>query len=131
MWAQAGRPIPCLGVAHADFFKGGIPITPPLEEEIEGKDYYGKVAEQIVEYYERTNEDPSLVPAILVDGFGLVAWGESPMSVARNVIYIEILAELAYGTLCLNPNRQSFSDVQVRRHFLPKRMLPNTARISR
>ncbi|MFP4353291.1 MAG: class II aldolase/adducin family protein, partial [Puniceicoccaceae bacterium] len=29
MWAQAGRPIPCLGFSHADYFCGEIPITPP------------------------------------------------------------------------------------------------------
>ncbi len=26
-WAQAGRPIPCLGTTHADHFRGPVPVT--------------------------------------------------------------------------------------------------------
>ncbi|MGA7343084.1 MAG: class II aldolase/adducin family protein, partial [Terracidiphilus sp.] len=32
-WAQAGRPIPCLGTTHADYFHGPVPVTEPLTEE--------------------------------------------------------------------------------------------------
>src|ERR1039457_6768598 len=28
-WAQAGRPIPCLGTTHADYFHGPVPVTEP------------------------------------------------------------------------------------------------------
>ena len=117
MWAQAGRPIPCLGVAHADFFQGEIPITSCYGEEIPEDEYYEKVAERIVEFYEKNDKDPSLVPAILVDRFGPVSWGESPMDAARNAVYIETLAELAYGTLVLNPELSPLPDGEIRRHF--------------
>ncbi len=117
MWAQAGRKIPCLGVAHADFFQGDIPITTPCEEETEEEQYYAKVGESIVGHYESTGADPTAVPAILVDRLGPVAWGDSPMDAARNAVYVEILAELAYGTLALNPDLQPLSDSDIRRHF--------------
>lgn len=117
MWAQAGRKIPCLGVAHADFFQGEIPITAPYEEEIDEESYYEKVGEQIVKHYEETGADPGLVPAILVDRLGPVTWGESPMDAARNAVYVEMLAELAYGTLSLNPDLQPLRDSDIRRHF--------------
>lgn len=117
MWAQAGRRIPCLGVAHADFFQGEIPITAPYEDEIDEESYYEKVGEQIVGHYEKTNEDPSLVPAILVDRLGPVTWGESPMDAARNAVYVEMLAELAFGTLQLNPDLGPLRDADIRRHF--------------
>src|ERR1039458_7504525 len=26
-WAQARRPIPCLGTTHADYFRGPVPVT--------------------------------------------------------------------------------------------------------
>ena len=29
-WAQACRPIPCLGTTHADYFHGPVPVTEPL-----------------------------------------------------------------------------------------------------
>jgi len=36
-WAQAEKPIPCLGTTHADTFHGPVPVTPGLNtEEIEG-----------------------------------------------------------------------------------------------
>ncbi len=125
MWAQAGRPIPCLGFAHADYFCGEIPITPPWEERADEEEYYRKVAEQIVEHYEKTGVDPNRVPAILVDRLGLVSWGATPMDAARNISYIELLAELAFGTLSLNPRCRSLSDAEVRRHFATNRTLPD------
>ncbi|MBC2601941.1 class II aldolase/adducin family protein [Puniceicoccus vermicola] len=117
MWAQAGRRIPCLGVAHADFFQGEIPITAPNSDGIDESSYYERVGEQIVNHYERTKEDPSLVPAILVDRLGPVTWGASPMDAARNAVYVELLAELAYGTLVLNPTREPLRDGDIQRHF--------------
>ncbi len=117
MWAQAGRSIPCLGVAHADFFQGEIPITSPSHEEIDEGSYYEKVGERIVGHYEETDEDPSLVPAILVDRLGPVTWGGSPMDAVHNAVYVEILAELAYGTLVLNPTLEALPDCDIRRHF--------------
>ena len=32
-WAQAGKPIPCLGTTHADYFQGAIPVTPSMAAE--------------------------------------------------------------------------------------------------
>ena len=32
-WAQACRPIPCLGTTHADYFHGPVPVTEPLSAE--------------------------------------------------------------------------------------------------
>jgi len=117
MWAQAGRKIPCLGVAHADFFQGDIPITEPHDGEINEESYYEVVGKQIVEHFEKTNADPSLVPAILVDRLGPVTWGESPMDAARNAVYVEMLAELAFGTLSLNPELKPLRDEDILRHY--------------
>jgi len=117
MWAQAGRRIPCLGVAHADFFQGEIPITDPSDEGIDEESYYERVGEQIVSHYEHVHADPSLVPAILVDRLGPVTWGDSPMDAARNAVYVEMLAELAYGTLALNPDLEPLPDKDIQRHF--------------
>jgi len=117
MWAQAGRKIPCFGVAHADFFQGEIPITAPYEGEVDDESYYQQVGHQIVKFYETSAGDPELVPAILVDRLGPFAWGESPMDAARNAVYVELLAELAFGTLALNPELQPLEDDDVRRHY--------------
>ncbi len=48
-WAQARRPIPCLGTTHADHFRGQVPVTRPLTaEEIQG-DYEANTGRVIVE----------------------------------------------------------------------------------
>ena len=31
-WAQSGKPIPCLGTTHADYWSGEIPITRDLRQ---------------------------------------------------------------------------------------------------
>tara|TARA_R100000027_G_scaffold67429_1_gene66080 strand:+ start:5399 stop:6121 length:723 start_codon:yes stop_codon:yes gene_type:complete len=131
MWAQAGRQIPCLGVVHADFFQGEIPITAAGNHEIDEDSYYEKVGEQIVAHYEKSNEDPSLVPAILVNRLGPVCWGGSAMEAARNAVYVEMLAELAFGTLALNPEIPPLRDEDIKRHFsiMKKRGVAPTHRI--
>src|SRR6266851_2312085 len=31
-WAQARKPIPCLGTTHADYFRGAIPVTDTIAD---------------------------------------------------------------------------------------------------
>src|SRR5579863_640197 len=38
-WAQAGRPIPCLGTTHADYFHGSVPVTSDLTPQEIAGDY--------------------------------------------------------------------------------------------
>ena len=38
-WAQAGRPIPCLGTTHADHFRGPVPVTRGLRPAELGPSY--------------------------------------------------------------------------------------------
>ncbi len=37
-WAQARRPIPCLGTTHADYFHGPVPVTPEMTPDEIGGD---------------------------------------------------------------------------------------------
>jgi len=131
MWAQASRKIPCLGVAHAGFFKGDIPIAAFNHDGLNESNYYGIVGDRIVEHYENTKEDPAAVPAILVDKLGPISWGDSPIDAARNAVYVEMLAELSYGTLALNPDSTRLSDDDVNTHFaiMRKRGIVPSSRI--
>jgi len=117
MWAQAGMEIPCYGVAHADFFQGPIPCTETTSDDLNEETYYNLVGQSIVNYFEEHKTDPHLVPAILVDHLGPVTWGDSPVDAVRNAVYVEILAELAYGTLALNPEAQPLSPDRIGKHF--------------
>src|SRR5271165_5762230 len=57
-WAQAGRPIPCFGTTHADYFHGPVPITEPLTAEEVAEAYVRSTGAVIVRLFRRDNLDP-------------------------------------------------------------------------
>ena len=63
-WAQARRPIPCLGTTHADYFAGAVPCTRALGDEECGDDYERLTGAVIVETFAEL--DPRELPAVLV-----------------------------------------------------------------
>src|ERR1039458_6741416 len=67
-WAQAGRPIPCLGTTHADYFHGPVPVTEPLTAEEVAEAYVRNTAAVIVRRFRAENLDPLAVPGVLVAG---------------------------------------------------------------
>ncbi len=72
-WAQAGRPIPCFGTTHADYFHGPVPVTDSLEpHEIDGG-YEKNTGVAICRAF--NNRDPDAVPAVLVAGHAPFCWG--------------------------------------------------------
>src|ERR1700689_5598340 len=52
-WAQAGRPIPCLGTTHADTFHGAIPVTANLTPDDIEKGYAKNTAVECVRAFGR------------------------------------------------------------------------------
>ena len=58
-WAQACRPIPCLGTTHADYFHGAVPITEPLTAEEVSGGYVRNTGEVIVRRFRSEGLDPS------------------------------------------------------------------------
>src|ERR1039458_1161538 len=74
-WAQARRPIPCLGTTHADYFRGPVPVTRAMAPaEIEAA-YEANTGEVIARHF--AGSDPMEVPAVLVAGHGPFCWGPS------------------------------------------------------
>lgn|ERR1700690_174621 len=116
-WAQAGRPIPCLGTTHADHFQGPVPVTRALTaEEIHG-DYERETGNVIIETLNDLALDPLKMPAVLVVSHGPFTWGADPAEAAANAIALEAVAAMAYRTTTLAPAIEPIAASLLERHF--------------
>jgi L-ribulose-5-phosphate 4-epimerase len=104
-WAQAGRPIPCFGTTHADYFHGPVPVTEPLSVEQVNEAYVRNTGVVIVSRFHRENLDPVAVPGVLVAGHAPFAWGKSPMDAVEHADVLEYIARLAFRTVVLGGAR--------------------------
>jgi L-ribulose-5-phosphate 4-epimerase len=117
-WAQARRPIPCLGTTHADHVNGAIPCTRELTAaECEGA-YERLTGAVIVEALE--GRDPLEVPAALVASHGAFAWGRSAADAVELAGALEEIARLAFNTVLLAARHEQVSDALLGRHFRRK-----------
>jgi L-ribulose-5-phosphate 4-epimerase len=117
-WAQAGRAIPCLGTTQADYFRGAVPVTAPMEPAEFERDYEANIGRAIVRRFQAL--DPVEFPAVLVHGHGPFVWGDSPAGAAHTAVILEELARMAAATLAINPAASPIGDAQRDRHFLRK-----------
>src|SRR5437763_4593936 len=65
-WAQAEKPIPCLGTTHADYFHGPVPVTERLSASAITGNYELETGRAICRIFLQL--DPEKVPAVLVAG---------------------------------------------------------------
>ncbi len=116
-WAQAQRPIPCLGTTHADYFHGEVPVTPVLTPEEIGSDYEKNTGLAICRYFRGRN--PDAIPAVLVASHGPFCWGATAGAAAHNAAILESIARMAYYTVTL-ADAQPVSRALHDKHFLRK-----------
>ncbi len=119
-WAQAHRPIPCLGTTHADHFRGQVPVTRPLTAaEIDGA-YEANTGRVIVEHFETEGLHHLHMPGVLVASHGPFTWGASGEEAVTNAIALEAIAGMAISTLALAPDRPPVDDALLEKHFQRK-----------
>lgn len=117
-WAQARKPIPCLGTTHADYFHGPVPVTDPLStDEIRG-DYEKTTGDAIVRTFAKTA--PEKVPAVLVANHGPFAWGPDAAAAAHNAVILESIARMAYFTFTINADARAIGNDLHDKHYLRK-----------
>ncbi|MCC5843885.1 MAG: L-ribulose-5-phosphate 4-epimerase AraD [Verrucomicrobia bacterium] len=117
-FAQAGRPVPCLGTTHCDAFYGPVPVTRSLRpDEINGA-YEHATGDLIVESF--ADRDPLQCPAVLVRHHGPFAWGPTAAKALENAHSLEIVADMALKTLALTPGIQEVDPCLLDKHFLRK-----------
>lgn len=114
-WAQARRPIPCLGTTHADYFNGPVPCTRALDALECGDGYERLTGAVIVETFD--DLAPLEVPAALVASHGAFAWGTSPAEAVDHAAALEEIARVAFNTVVLNTSVEPVPDALLKRHF--------------
>ncbi len=119
-WAQAGRPIPCLGTTHADYFHGPVPVTEPLTSEEVSSGYVRNTGAVIVRRFRSAALDPVSVPGVLVAGHAPFAWGKSAMDAVEHADVLEYIARLAFRTVLLNASADAIPTHVSEHHYLRK-----------
>ncbi len=114
MFAQACRPLPCLGTTHADLFHGDVPVTRLLTEEEVGEGYELNTGKLILETFK--DIDPLEMPAVLVAMHAPFAWGKSPMDSVENSAGLEQVAKMAVGTLKLRADQEPLPPHILQKH---------------
>jgi L-ribulose-5-phosphate 4-epimerase len=119
-WAQACRPIPCLGTTHADYFHGPVPVTEPLTAEEVSGGYVRNTGSVIVRRFRLDSLDPVAVPGVLVAGHAPFAWGKSPAEAVEHADVLEYIARLAYHSVLLNASNSGIPVYVSEHHYLRK-----------
>jgi L-ribulose-5-phosphate 4-epimerase len=117
-WAQAQKPIPCLGTTHADYFHGAIPLTEVMSDDEINGEYEANTGAVIVRAFKGL--DPMTIPAVLVAKHGPFAWGADPREAAENAWMLEAAARMAYLTVTVNADATALGKTLHDRHFLRK-----------
>lgn len=119
-WAQAQRPIPCLGTTHADHVYGPVPVTRSLGPSEIREEYEWNTGRVIVERFRRGKLDPAKVPAVLVANHAPFVWGKTLAAALENAVALEAMAEMALLTLQVRPRARPIARVLLEKHFLRK-----------
>lgn len=114
LFAQANREIPCLGTTHADYFKGPVPVTRLIRKKEVDSDYEVNTGKVIIERF--SDLDPHEMPAVLVSGHGPFTWGRTPDEAVKNSMVLEKVAQMAWGTLSLNPKCDQIPEYLLHKH---------------
>jgi L-ribulose-5-phosphate 4-epimerase len=119
-WAQAGRPIPCFGTTHADYFHGPVPVTEPLTADEVAEGYVRNTGAVIVRRFRAQDLDPVAVPGVLVSGHAPFAWGKDPAEAVEHADVLEYIARLAFRSVLLEASETGISGHVSEHHYLRK-----------
>lgn len=117
-WAQAGKPIPCFGTTHADYFHGPVPVTKRLSESQIAGDYELETGVAICRTFAKL--DPDAIPAVLVADHAPFCWGTTAAEAAHNAVILEYVARMACHTLSINQGSEPLDRALHDKHFLRK-----------
>jgi L-ribulose-5-phosphate 4-epimerase len=119
-WAQAKKPILCLGTTHADYFYGEIPCTQVIGDEQISKDYEEETGNLIVETFKSKNLDYNDIKACLVSSHGPFTWGKDPEEAVFISAILEEIAQMNFISMLINPELENVKKTLVDKHYLRK-----------
>ena len=120
VFAQARKPLPCLGTTHADYFHGDVPVTRPLrQEEVDGG-YEVNTGRVIAETFRRLSLAAATMPAVLVANHGSFTWGKDAAEAVATSRALEYVAQMAWLTLALDPGIAPPERYLIDKHFSRK-----------
>lgn len=119
-WAQAQKPLVCMGTTHADHFRGPVPVARKLSDaEIDGQ-YEHNTGLSIIDAFTRAGIRPLEMPAVLVPGHGPFTWGASVEKALENAVALEFVARLNLLTEQISGGPVPLPLALRDRHFLRK-----------
>ena len=120
IFAQAKKPINCLGTTHADYFRGDIPITRNLTEKEIKENYELNTGRVIIETFTEKKINPLEIQACLVSSHGPFVWGESIEKTLENSYILEEIAKINLRVLTLNPKISPIPQHLLDKHYFRK-----------
>ncbi|MRX39385.1 L-ribulose-5-phosphate 4-epimerase AraD [Flavobacterium sp. LC2016-23] len=116
-WAQSQRDIPIFGTTHADHLTSDIPCAPPMSDSLIEGNYEHNTGIQILDCFKEKNLSYEEVEMILIGNHGPFAWGKNAAKAVYNSKVLEVVAEMAYLTLQINPNAPRLKDSLIKKHY--------------
>jgi len=120
IFAQAQKPIPCLGTTHADHYFGEIPVTGDMTDQQISGDYETETGKLIVRTFKDKGLNPDDIPAVLVASHGPFVWGTSIEKAVYNAVTLEEIAKMALYTSLLNSEIKGIKQTLLDKHYLRK-----------
>jgi len=120
LFAQASRPIRCMGTTHADYFRGEIPVTRPLTPAEIDTAYERNTGVVILETFRARGLDAREVPAVLVAHHAPFAWGVDAAKAIEHARVLEFVARLEWRGLTMAPDAPEPDRHLIDKHYLRK-----------
>ncbi|MCK0192342.1 L-ribulose-5-phosphate 4-epimerase [Arenibacter sp. F20364] len=116
-WAQSQLDIPIFGTTHADHLTADIPCAQPMRDDLIEGNYEHNTGVQIIDCFKEKKLSYREVEMILIGNHGPFAWGKSAAKAVYNSKVLEVIAEMAYLTLQINPKAPRLKDSLIKKHY--------------
>ena len=116
-WAQSQRDIPIFGTTHADHLTVDVPCAAPMSDILIEGNYEHNTGIQILNCFKEKNLLYEDVEMILIGNHGPFTWGSTAAKAVYNSKVLEVVAEMAFLTLSINPNAPRLKDSLIKKHF--------------